>query len=243
MVLYLIQEQVCIWKKWAENEYKLTNSTTIQLTINGKQLTSDNLHWNIAGLVNKSSVDDVWKHVCLLRIMHKVYIKQKNVECIDLPTLLKYKNQIYSNQDFNHKIEIWQFLLNLLTDSEYQNVIEWIDNEGTFKILKPNTVAIMWGLIKNNWKMDYNKMATALRYHYGKGIIERSKGKFLYKFAGDIKTMIGHSPMDIKEMFQLNSNRSTNLIILKYILVIIVIILNYLFHFQWPCETSDNSMP
>lgn len=192
--------------KWAENEYKLSNVNATQLTINGKQLTSDNFYWNIAGLVNKSSNDDVWTHVCLLRTMHKVYIKQKHVECVDIPTLLKYKNQIYSNCDFNHNIEIWQFLLNLLSDSEYQNVIEWIDNDGTFRIIKPYTVSIMWGLIKNNWRMNYNKMAAALRYHYGKGIIERVKGKCLYKFAGDMKTMIGHNPMDIKEMFRLNSN-------------------------------------
>lgn len=192
--------------KWTINEYKLTNLNTTQLTINGKQLTSDNFCLNIADLVNKSSNDDVWTHLCLLRTVHKVYIKQTNFECIDISTLLKYKNQIYLNQDFNHKIEIWQFLLNLLSDSEYQNVIEWIDNDGTFKIIKPNTVSIMWGLVKNNWRMDSNKMAAALRYHYGKGLIERAQGKCLYKFAGDVKTMIGHNPMDIKDMFRLNSN-------------------------------------
>lgn len=53
--------------------------------------------------------------------------------------------------------------------------------------------------------MDYKKMAAALRYHYGKGIIERAKGKFLYKFAGDIKIMVGHSPMAMKNMFQQQS--------------------------------------
>lgn len=178
---------------------------TAHLTINGKQLTSDNFCWNIAALEIKSSTDDFWTHVCLLKTMHKVYIKHKDVECIDIPTLLNYKNKMYSTSDFNHNVEIWRFLLNLLTDSEYQSVIEWVDNEGTFKIIKPNTVSIMWGLIKNNWRMDYSKMAAALRYHYGKGIIERAKGKFHYKFAGDIKTMIGHSPLDMKNMFQQES--------------------------------------
>lgn len=165
-------------------------------------MTSDNFCWNIAGLQNKLSNDDFWTHVSLLKTMHKVYVKYKTEESIDIPILLNYKNQICTNPDFNHNIEIWRFLLNLLTDSKYQNVIEWVDNEGTFNIIKPNTVSIMWGLIKNNWKMDYNKMASALRYHYGKGIIERAKGKFHYKFVADIKLMIGHSPMDMKNMFQ-----------------------------------------
>lgn len=205
MLLYFIQEQVYTWLKWAENEYNFINSNRSQFTINGKQLTSDDFCWNIAGLEDKSSNDDFWTHICLLKTMHKVYIKNKDEECIDVPILLKYKNQIYSKPDFNHNVEIWQFLLNLLTDGEYQSIIEWIDNEGTFKIIKPNTVSIMWGLIKNNWKMDYKKMAAALRYHYGKGIIERAKGKFLYKFAGDIKIMVGHSPMAMKNMFQQQS--------------------------------------
>lgn len=190
-----------MWMKWAESEYNLTNLDQNQLAINGKQLTSDDFCWNIGGLENKSSNDDFWTHVCLLKTMHKVYIKNKDEDCVDVPILLKYKNQMYLNPDSNHDVEIWQFLLNLLTDSEYQNVIEWIDNEGTFRIIKPSTVSIMWGLIKNNWTMDYNKMAAALRYHYGKGIIERVKGKFYYKFAGNIKTIVGHSPMDMKNMF------------------------------------------
>ncbi|CAI6366940.1 unnamed protein product [Macrosiphum euphorbiae] len=200
------QTHVCTWMKWAKIEYNLPNLNITESTINGKQLTSDNFCWNITGLEDKSTKDDFWTHVCLLKTMHKVYIKQNDEGCINIRTLLNYKNKMYSNSDFNHDVEIWQFLLNLLTDSEYQNVIEWTDNEGTFKIIKPSTVSIMWGLVKNNWRMDYNKMASALRYHYGKGIIERAKGKHVYKFAGDIKTLIGHSPMDIKSMFQQASN-------------------------------------
>lgn len=168
-------------------------------------MTSDDFRWNIAGLENKLSNDDFWTHVCLLKTMQRIYVKEKDEECVDISVLLSYKNQIDSNTEFNRNIEIWQFLLNLLTDKTYTNVIEWVDNEGTFKIIKPNTVSVMWGLIKNNWRMNYNKMAAALRYHYGKGIIERVKGKFLYKFAGDVKSIIGHSPMDIKNMFQQQS--------------------------------------
>lgn len=188
--------------KWAKHEYNLTDLNITQLTINGKQLTSDNLRWNVDGFENKSSNNDFWTHVCLLKTMHKAYIKHKGKECIVIPTLLSYKNEFYSNSSFNYDIEIWQFLLNLLTDNKYQNIIEWVDNEGTFRITKPDTISIMWGLIKNNWKMDYNKMAAALRYHYGKGIIERAKGKFVYKFTGDMKSIIGYRPMDIKNMFQ-----------------------------------------
>lgn len=188
--------------KWAENEYNITNLNKDLLKINGKQLTSDDFCWNIAGVENKLSNDDFWTHVCLLKTMHRVYIKHKDEECVDISTLINYKNQINSDTDFNYDIEIWRFLLNLLTDNMYTNVIEWVDNEGTFRIIKPNTVSIMWGLTKKNWRMNYKKMAAALRYHYGRGIIKSAKGKFLYKFDSDIKTMIGHSPMELKIMFE-----------------------------------------
>lgn len=192
--------------KWAENEYNLIDFNTNQFAISGKQLISDNFCWNIFGLENKTSNDDLWIHICLLKTMHRVYIKCINEECIDISTLLICKNEIHSNPDFNCDLEIWQFLLHLLTNAEYQNVIEWINNEGTFKIIKPNTLSVMWGLIKKNWRMDYKKMASALRYHYGRGIIERTRGKFHYKFVGDIENMIGHSPMEIKNMFKPNLN-------------------------------------
>lgn len=169
-------------------------------------MTLDNFCWDIDCLENKSLNQDFWTHVCLLKTMHKVYIKDKENERIDIYTILKYKNKMYLNTDHNYDVEIWQFLLNLLTDSDYQCIIEWINDDGIFRIIKPKTVSIMWGLNKNNWRMDYNKMAAALRYHYGKGIIERAKGKFHYKFVGDIKSMIGHSPMDMKNMFQQEYN-------------------------------------
>lgn len=205
-MLYLVQEEVHIWLKFSKTKYNLINFDVEQLAINGEQLTSDNFCWNFDDLENKSMNQDFWTHVCLLKTMHKVYSKDKDEECIDIPIILKYKNTIYSDNDFNHDVEIWQFLLNLLTDSRYQNIIEWINNEGIFKIVKPKTVSIMWGLNKNNWRMNYPKMAAALRYHYGKGIIERAKGKYLYKFVGDIKSMIGHSPMDMKNMLQQEFN-------------------------------------
>jgi len=191
--------------KWAESEYNLMNLNTAQLEINGKQLISDDFRWNIAGVENNLSNNDFWTHVCLLKTMHRLYTKCKDEECVDISMLLNYKNLINSNTHFNRDVEIWRFLLDLLTDCAYTKVIEWVDNEGTFKIIKPNTVSIMWGLMKNNWRMNYAKMAAALRYHYGKGIIERAKGKFHYKFAGDVKTMVGHSPMDMKNMFQQQS--------------------------------------
>ncbi|XP_050440600.1 DNA-binding protein Ets97D-like [Adelges cooleyi] len=192
------QEEVSIWIKWIINEYKLDNLNISKFKIDGKQLTSDDFRWNDIYIEDKSAVDDFWIHLCLLKTMHNVYTKLKDDERIDVPILLKYKNSI----NFNQCNEIWQFLLNLLTDSNYQTVIEWIDDLGTFKILKPKTISIMWGLMKNNCTMDYAKMASAMRYHYGKGVLNRAKGKYVYKFDADIKNMVGHSPLEIKNMFK-----------------------------------------
>jgi len=189
--------------EWAKNEYNLSNLCTTEL----KKLTPNEYSWNIVLFCdNNSSHDEFRTHIRLLKTMHKVYIKKKDEENIDIPLLLKYKYKVDSNPELSRNVEIWQFLLYLLTNSKCQHVIEWVGNDGTFKIIKPNTVSFMWGLHKNNFKMTYSKMAAALRYHYGKGIIERANGKLHYKFVNDIKTMIGHSPMDIKNMFDQEPN-------------------------------------
>lgn len=56
-----------------------------------------------------------------------------------------------------------QFLLNILTEKDHRNIIEWHGTEGEFKFIDPERVAALWGVRTNNQKMNYEKLSRSLR--------------------------------------------------------------------------------
>lgn len=46
----------------------------------------------------------------------------------------------------------------------------------TFKIKQPVNVAELWGSIKDKSDMTYEKLGRAMRYYYGKNVIEKVSG-------------------------------------------------------------------
>ena len=62
-------------------------------------------------------------------------------------------------------IQLWQFLLELLTDRDCQNCIAWTGREWEFKLIDPEEVARRWGSRKNKPKMNYEKLSRGLRYY------------------------------------------------------------------------------
>lgn len=84
-------------------------------------------------------------------------------------------------------IQLWQFLLNELSDPEARNYIAWTGVEGEFKLKNPSEVARRWGLKKNKPKMNYEKLSRGLRYYYDKKILRKVTGKrYVYCFTGNI---------------------------------------------------------
>ncbi len=80
-------------------------------------------------------------------------------------------------------ITLWQFLLELLLNNRHQNIIQWTNNDGEFKLINAEEVARLWGMRKNKHNMNYDKLSRALRYYYDKNIIKKVMGqKFVYKF-------------------------------------------------------------
>ena len=63
----------------------------------------------------------------------------------------------------NGQIQLWQFLLELLTDPRMQDCISWVGVNGEFKLLEPELVAQKWGERKNKPSMNYEKLSRALR--------------------------------------------------------------------------------
>ncbi|XP_013389107.1 transcriptional regulator ERG homolog [Lingula anatina] len=81
------------------------------------------------------------------------------------------------------QIQLWQFLLELLSDSGNSNCIQWEGTNGEFKLSDPDEVARRWGERKSKPNMNYDKLSRALRYYYDKNIMTKVHGKrYAYKF-------------------------------------------------------------
>uniref|UniRef100_A0A6I8SAM7 Fli-1 proto-oncogene, ETS transcription factor n=1 Tax=Xenopus tropicalis TaxID=8364 RepID=A0A6I8SAM7_XENTR len=81
------------------------------------------------------------------------------------------------------QIQLWQFLLELLSDSSNASCITWEGTNGEFKMTDPDEVARRWGERKSKPNMNYDKLSRALRYYYDKNIMTKVHGKrYAYKF-------------------------------------------------------------
>lgn len=120
----------------------------------------------------------------------------------------------------NGQIQLWQFLLDLLTNKEYKSVIQWTGElahetaekvfvvecrisgkDAEFKLNHPEVVAHLWGERKNKPAMNYEKLSRALRYYYDGDMISKVHGKrFVYKFVCDLKQLIGYSAMELANL-------------------------------------------
>ncbi|XP_014610225.1 PREDICTED: DNA-binding protein D-ETS-6-like [Polistes canadensis] len=81
------------------------------------------------------------------------------------------------------QVQLWQFLLELLSDSSNSSCIAWEGSDGEFKLTDPDEVARRWGERKSKPNMNYDKLSRALRYYYDKNIMTKVHGKrYAYKF-------------------------------------------------------------
>ncbi|MGH0136311.1 UNVERIFIED_CONTAM: hypothetical protein FKN15_021717 [Acipenser sinensis] len=89
--------------------------------------------------------------ICLQDIQIKLFF-------IDFPC---FYNKITTGN--NGQIQLWQFLLELLTDKDARDCISWVGDDGEFKLNQPELVAHKWGQRKNKPTMNYEKLSRALR--------------------------------------------------------------------------------
>lgn len=111
-------------------------------------------------------------------------------------------NGVSGNRNGNNgQIQLWQFLLELLTDKMHRHAIQWLGSEGEFKLVNPEVVAKLWGLRKNKPTMNYEKLSRALRYYYDGDMISKVHGKrFVYKFVCDLKQLLGYSASELNKL-------------------------------------------
>ncbi|XP_062371815.1 protein C-ets-1-like isoform X2 [Sardina pilchardus] len=104
-------------------------------------------------------------------------------------------------------IQLWQFLLELLTDRSCQSFISWTGDGWEFKLTDPDEVAQMWGRRKNNSKMNYEKLSRGLRYYYDKNIIHKTAGKrYVYRFVCNLQGLLGYSAEELHAMLDIRQS-------------------------------------
>uniref|UniRef100_A0A8B9SB31 FEV transcription factor, ETS family member n=1 Tax=Apteryx owenii TaxID=8824 RepID=A0A8B9SB31_APTOW len=101
------------------------------------------------------------------------------------------------------QIQLWQFLLELLSDRANLNCIAWEGTNGEFKLIDPDEVARRWGERKSKPNMNYDKLSRALRYYYDKNIMTKVHGKrYAYKF--DFHGLGNLAPLPFSGISKLN---------------------------------------
>uniref|UniRef100_A0A8C9UG61 ETS domain-containing protein n=1 Tax=Serinus canaria TaxID=9135 RepID=A0A8C9UG61_SERCA len=98
------------------------------------------------------------------------------------------------------QIQLWQFLLELLSDRANLNCIAWEGTNGEFKLIDPDEVARRWGERKSKPNMNYDKLSRALRYYYDKNIMTKVHGKrYAYNAKGRAPALLSPGTAARKE--------------------------------------------
>ena len=115
------------------------------------------------------------------------------------------------------QVQLWQFLLELLTDRESQSCIKWTNRqEWEFKIVDPPEVARRWGERKNKPTMNYEKLSRGLRYYYDKNIIKKVHNqRYVYQFVCDLESLLGLSFNELQKALSTGGEHATAITIEK----------------------------
>ncbi|XP_076457817.1 GA-binding protein alpha chain-like isoform X2 [Babylonia areolata] len=205
------------WIQWAVKEFGLVGVNISNFNMDGAKLCALT-HPEFVSYIPHDPGDIFWTHLELLRKCRFVAVMQQpapqpvttvTVSTTDgegrVRTVGKHRPRsprITGDERLspgnrtgnNGQIQLWQFLLELLTDKDCREVIGWLGDEGEFKLNNPEMVAQLWGQRKNKPTMNYEKLSRALRYYYDGDMIAKVHGKrFVYKFVCDLKSLLGYS--------------------------------------------------
>ncbi|XP_074669973.1 GA-binding protein alpha chain isoform X2 [Strix aluco] len=180
-------DQVLHWVVWVMKEFSMTDIDLNALSIPGRELCNLSQE-DFFQRVPRGEI--LWSHLELLR----KYVLASQEHSGEIAT-------VTIDQRNNGQIQLWQFLLELLTDKDARDCISWVGDEGEFKLNQPELVAQKWGQRKNKPTMNYEKLSRALRYYYDGDMICKVQGKrFVYKFVCDLKTLIGYSAAELNRL-------------------------------------------
>ncbi|XP_013882658.1 protein C-ets-1-like [Austrofundulus limnaeus] len=160
----------------------------------------DSLWWtplfnNAESAMEESSFDDVFM------IQQKQLSLKENAGTKPVVGKAVIPAAILAGYTGSGPIQLWQFLLELLTDRSCQSCISWTGDGWEFKLTDPDEVALLWGRRKNKPKMNYEKLSRGLRYYYDKNIIRKTAGKrYVYRFVCNLQGLLGYEPGELHAM-------------------------------------------
>ncbi|CAG4949743.1 unnamed protein product [Parnassius apollo] len=213
-------QHVKLWIQWAVRQFNLTGIKLSDWNISGTELCAIN-NVDFKEKVPSDPGDLFWTHFELLRKCKFIAVVQNDEptvkDMLDTPQsaikkkpkqmILRECNEddacqyVTTRTGYNGQIQLWQFLLELLTSAEYFDVIRWHGTEGEFKLLEPERVARLWGARKHKPAMNYEKLSRALRYYYDGDMIAKVAGKrFVYKFVCDLRQLLGYGADELAEL-------------------------------------------
>uniref|UniRef100_A0A8D3BT42 GA-binding protein alpha chain n=1 Tax=Scophthalmus maximus TaxID=52904 RepID=A0A8D3BT42_SCOMX len=212
-------DQVIHWAVWVMKEFNIDEMEIGSIHIPGRELCAFSQEEFLQKVPNG---EILWSHLELLRKCKPGGVVEDSVQIIpaqvSTPTAIKVLKQsrgprtprISGGEERsspgnrtgnNGQIQLWQFLLELLTDKDARDCISWVGEEGEFKLNQPELVAQKWGQRKNKPTMNYEKLSRALRYYYDGDMISKVQGKrFVYKFVCDLRTLIGYSAAELNSL-------------------------------------------
>ena len=77
---------------------------------------------------------------------------------------LSYSGMEFISGPGQPRLQLWQFLLEVLNKEEFGSIIRWTNVEpGEFKVIETEEVARLWGLRKGRPNMNYDKLSRSLR--------------------------------------------------------------------------------
>nr|XP_023854335.1 GA-binding protein alpha chain [Salvelinus alpinus] len=208
-------DQVIHWAVWVMKEFSIDEMEVGGIHIPGRDLCSFTQE---EFLQRVPSGEILWSHLELLRKCEfvlnfrlQLYVYLKSLVCFFMDALsvhvlvsdVNTHTHVLSPVPLgnNGQIQLWQFLLELLTDKDARDCISWVGEEGEFKLNQPELVAQKWGQRKNKPTMNYEKLSRALRYYYDGDMISKVQGKrFVYKFVCDLRTLIGYSAAELNNL-------------------------------------------
>ncbi|CAH1642309.1 unnamed protein product [Spodoptera littoralis] len=212
-------QHVKLWIQWAVRQFNLIGIKLSDWNISGEELCAIN-NVEFKEKVPSDPGDIFWTHFELLRKCKFIAviqndeqtvkdplevpqsaIKKKPKQVVIRPSEDDWSSYVTSRNGNNGQIQLWQFLLELLTSAEYYDVIRWHGTEGEFKLLEPERVATLWGARKHKPAMNYEKLSRALRYYYDGDMIAKVSGKrFVYKFVCDLRQLLGYGAGELAEL-------------------------------------------
>ncbi|KAG9346384.1 hypothetical protein JZ751_006695, partial [Albula glossodonta] len=190
--------EVSHWLDWCQAEFSLHGLSSDLRGVPGSELCTLDRDGFLALTSDCTAGEILWEHLETMRREYRMDCSFNLFPCTPSPYSLA---ELGSGSG---PIQLWQFLLELLSDRSCQSFISWTGNGWEFKLTDPNEVARLWGRRKNKPNMNYEKLSRGLRYYYDKNIIHKTAGKrYVYRFVCNLEGLLGCDPRELQTLLDM----------------------------------------